>query len=244
MRKLFFFLILLSSSIYSAERILIVVTNHSQLGNTGVKTGYYLSEVSHPYNNFTNNGFKVDFASPNGGFAPMDPKSRDLQDPLNKKFLSNKEAINSLKNTISLSNINPKLYKAIIFAGGHGAMWDFPNSKALNRVTADIYEAGGVVAAVCHGPAALVNVKLSNGKSLVTGKKVTGFSNEEESVVKLTKVMPFLLETKLKERGAIFFNNKPFEEKVVVDSRLVTGQNPASASKLSKEVIKIIKNAN
>jgi putative intracellular protease/amidase len=127
------------------------------------------------------------------------------------------------------------------FTGGHGTMWDFPNSKALKEVTKKIYEKGGVVAAVCHGPAALINVKLSNGKYLVSGKKIAAFTNEEEEIVKLTKQMPFLLESKLIERGASFQSTKAWQEKVVVDQRVVTGQNPASASRLGEEVVKLLK---
>ncbi len=223
------------------KNVLLVVTNHSKLGKTGKKTGYYLAEVAHPYFKFVKAGLKVTFASPNGGHAPLDPTSLDLKDPENKKFYENKTLMKKLDNTVSLKNVNPKDYQAIVFAGGHGTMWDFPNSKKLNEVAENIYKNGGIVAAVCHGPAALVNLKRENGKYLIDGVKVAGFTNKEEEIVKLTKEMPFLLEDKLKDRGAIFEAAKPWQEKVVADKRIVTGQNPASASQLGKVVVDLLK---
>lgn len=234
--------IIYSGLIYADKNVLIVVTNHETLGKTGKKTGYYLPEVTHPYYKFKDAGFDVTFASPSGGYAPMDPKSLDLKDPYNKKFYENKKLMDKLKNTVSLENVDANKFDAIVFAGGHGTMWDFPNSESLNSLTANIYEKGGVVAALCHGPAALVNVKLKNGEYLIRNKKTTGFTNEEEEIVKLTKEMPFLLETKLKERGASFNGASPWSENVVVDNRLITGQNPASASKLGEEVVKLLNN--
>jgi len=241
------YLILLLLSLFSlascqpdVTKVLIVVTNHSDLVGTDTKTGYYLSEVTHPYDKFIKAGFDVDFASPEGGAAPMDPKSLDLEDPLNKSFYENKELMGQLEKTISLKTINPKDYKAIVFAGGHGTMWDFADSEAISQVSREIYESGGVVAAVCHGPAALVNIKLSNGDYLIKGKRVTGFTNVEEDIVQLSKFMPFMLEDKLKERGATFEGAKPWSEQVVVDGRLVTGQNPASASRLGLQVVEIL----
>ncbi len=223
------------------KNVLLVVTNHSKLGKTGKKTGYYLAEVAHPYFKFVKAGLKVTFASPNGGHAPLDTTSLDLKDQENKKFYENKTLMKKLDNTVSLKNVNPKDYQAIVFAGGHGTMWDFPNSKKLNEVAENIYKNGGIVAAVCHGPAALVNLKRENGKYLIDGVKVAGFTNKEEEIVKLTKEMPFLLEDKLKDRGAIFEAAKPWQEKVVADKRIVTGQNPASASQLGKVVVDLLK---
>lgn len=219
-------------------KILIVVTSHSQLGNTGKPTGYYLPEVAHPALVLEKAGYQVDIASPQGGKAPMDERSRDLKDPINKKFLETSEA--KLNNTLALKDVDAKKYKAIIFAGGHGTMWDFADDKNLQKVATQIYEDGGVVSAVCHGPAALVNIKLSSGKYLVDGKKVTGFTNAEEEAVELTKVMPFLLESKLKERGATFNGAGLWQNNVVVDGRLVTGQNPASAGGVGEAVAKVL----
>jgi putative intracellular protease/amidase len=223
------------------KKILFVVTNHDQLGTTGLKTGYYLPEVAHPYYKFIKAGYEVVFASPKGGHAPMDPKSKDLKDPENKKFFENKLLMKKLDNTISLTVVDATKYDAIVFAGGHGTMWDFHNSDVLNKLTAKIYESGGIVAAVCHGPAALVNIKLSNGKYLIDGKSVTGFTNKEEDIVQLSSQMPFMLETEMVKRGAKFSSAEPWKEKVVVDGRLITGQNPASAGELGSEIVRLLK---
>src|SRR5574337_780722 len=137
------------------KKALIAVTSHDTLGNTGKKTGYHLAEVTHPFFKLKEANIEVDFVSPKGGKAPMDEKSRDTNDPENKKFLADPNLIGKLDNTLKPKDINPKEYAAIVFAGGHGTMWDFPNDKELHQLIAAIYENGGVVAAVCHGPAAL-----------------------------------------------------------------------------------------
>lgn len=189
------------------KKVLLLVTSHNQLGDTGEKTGYYLSEVTHPYFRLSDAGFIVDIASPMGGKAPMDESSHDLKDSDNKRFLDNPKLVAKLDHTIALKDIKPIEYSAILFAGGHGTMWDFPANKLINKIASAIYENGGVVSAICHGPAALVNIKLSNNKYLIEGKSVTAFTNDEEKAVQLTKVMPFLLETKLIERGASLNNS-------------------------------------
>lgn len=222
------------------KRALLVVTSHSAIPGSNEKTGYYLPEVTHPYLALISKGFKVDIASPSGGEAPMDPKSNDLSDPENKLFMETKAYAGQLKNTLKLSQVKSQTYSAIIFAGGHGTMWDFPDNKDIQRIASAIYDRGGVVAAVCHGPAALVNVKAANGQYLVSGKAITSFTNEEESEAKMTEHMPFLLENKLVERGAKFEKAPNWQEKVVVSQRVVTGQNPASAKQLGEEVAKLL----
>ncbi len=232
----------LKKSIRTGEKsmkALIVVTSHSKLGNTGKQTGYYLPEVSHPFFELKENGIDVEIASMEAGEAPMDPKSNDLDDPKNKKFMEQYGEL--LKTTKVLKTLNPKDYQAIIFAGGHGAMWDFSVASEVSSMSAGIYENGGVVAAVCHGPAALTNIRLSNGKPLVYGKKLTGFSNDEEIAAEMTKVMPFLLQDKLIELGAQFSHKGLWQENVVVDGRLITGQNPASGSLLGKKVAEVLR---
>jgi putative intracellular protease/amidase len=229
-----------SNDISPLIKVLIVVTSHEKMGNTDKKTGYYLSEVTHPYFKFSEAGFAIDIASPKGGKSPMDKSSHDLKDKDNKRFLEDKKLMALIENTIPLNKVNPDDYSAIFFAGGHGTMWDFPSNKIINDITASIYEKGGVVAAVCHGPAALVDVKLSNNKYLIEGKSVTSFTNAEESAVKLTKTMPFPLESKLVERGATFNGAKMWQNNVVVSERIVTGQNPASASSVGKAVVKLL----
>lgn len=222
-----------------ATKILIVVTGHSELGNTGKKTGYYLPEVSHPYYALVENCFQVDIASINGGKAPMDESSRDLSDPYNKKLLE--EHLSQLENTLKLSEIKSNEYTAILFAGGHGTMWDFPNSTHLAQVASEIYAQGGIVAAVCHGPAALINIKTPQGAPIVAGKNIATFTNEEEAAAGLTDIVPFLLETELKKQGAIINKAPLWQKNVIVDGRLVTGQNPSSAKGVGHAIAKLLK---
>ncbi len=212
------------------KKILFVVTSHDKKGNTGKKTGYYLGEVSHPWEVLHSAGYEIDFVSPKGGKAPVD--AFDMTDTINKKFWDNEFYRNKIENTKKPSEINPDDYVAIHYAGGHGAMWDLANNAEIAIIASTIYENNGVISAVCHGPAGLVNIKLSNGEYLVAGKKVNGFTNEEEIKVKLENVVPFMLEDKLKKRGAIFEKSKPFTKHIAVDQRLVTGQNPQSAKQV------------
>lgn len=224
----------------STGTVLFVLSGHTELGDSGEKTGYYLSEVAHPWHVITEAGFGVDFVSPAGGAVEMDPKSRDLDDPINKLFMES-DAAKNLEATMAPADIDPANYRAIYYAGGHGAMWDFPDAPKLAEAAATIWENGGIVAAVCHGPAGLINIKLSDGSYLVDGKKVAAFTNAEEEAVELTDTVPFLLATKLEERGAIHVPADNFAEQVVVDDRLVTGQNPASATGAGKAIVDLLK---
>lgn len=230
-----------TTMIAKAPKALIVVTSHPRLGNTGKPTGYYLSEVTHPYFELIAAGIAVDFASPQGGKAPLDPNARDLSDEANRRFLEDPSLAGRLERTLPAEQINAADYSAILYAGGHGTMWDFPENTALSRAAASIYERGGVVAAVCHGPAALVNIGLSDGTFLVSGKRLTSFTNAEEEAAGLTAVMPFLLETRLRERGARFEGAANFSAHVVVSGRLVTGQNPASAAGVGKAMAELVR---
>jgi putative intracellular protease/amidase len=227
----------------SQSKILLVLTSHSKLGNTGEKTGFWLPELTHPYYKFNKAGYLVDVASIQGGTAPIDHKIFDLPDEQesNQRFLQDAELMAKVFRTIPLSKVVPSDYAAIVFAGGSGTMWDFPNNEYVLRVTASIYENNGIVSAICHGPAALVNVKLSNGKYLVSGKNISAITNEEEEDLKMTKINPFMLQDKLTERGAKHIYGRPWEENVVVDGRLITGQNPASASKVAEKIIEHLK---
>lgn len=217
------------------QKILIALTSHSQLGNTGRKTGFYLPEAAHPYDVFTRAGYEVDFVSPAGGEPPVD--GVNLDDPLQKAFWEDPAVRVKLRTTLRPEDVNPADYAAIFYAGGHGAMWDFPTNERLAQIAATIYENAGVVAAVCHGPAALVNIKLSTGAYLVDGKTVSSFTNEEEAAVGLTEVVPFLLESQLRERGAQITKAPNFQAHTVVSERLVTGQNPASATLVAEHVL-------
>ncbi|WP_224484441.1 type 1 glutamine amidotransferase domain-containing protein [Robertkochia aurantiaca] len=220
------------------KRILMVLSSHEELGNTGKKTGFYLSEATHAYNVFTNNGFPVDMVSTEGGAAPVDGK--DLNDEVNRRYWDDETFRHKIANTFKAEDIDASKYDVIYFAGGHGTMWDFPDNPYLNSLAANIYENGGVVSAVCHGPAALVNVTLTDGSYLVEDKTVSAFTNEEEEAAGLTDVVPFLLEDRLKDRGANIDKASTMQEKVSVDGRLVTGQNPASATKVALKVVDLI----
>lgn len=222
------------------KRALIVVTSHAQLGDTGKPTGYYLPEVAHPYAALVARGIEVDIASIAGGTAPLDPSSLQLTDPVNKHFWETPATRAKLEHTQPLSQIDPGRYQAVLFAGGHGTMWDFPNNPDVQRITASIYEAGGVVAAVCHGPAALVDVKLSSGQHLVAGRHVAAFSDAEEEAAGLTRVMPFLLQSTLEQRGARYSKAALWQAHVQVDGRLITGQNPASAAGVGTAVATLL----
>lgn len=225
-----------SVAMAATKKALIVVSSH--------KPGWYLSEVTHIYYPLTEAGYAVDFASPQGGAAPMDESSRKLDDPDNKKFLENKVLLKQIDQTKSLSQIKASEYQIIHFAGGHGAMWDFHNSETLNKLAANIYEQGGIVSAVCHGPAALVNVKLTNGDYLVKGKEVSAFTDSEEAEVKMTSVVPFLLESTLRERGAKLITGKNWQDQSVVSERLVTGQNPQSGHSVGKKIVELARSLN
>lgn len=220
------------------KKVLFVVTSHDKKGNTGEPTGYYLGEVSHPWEVLHNAGYEIDFVSPQGGKAPVD--GFNLEDPINKKFWEDEKYHNKIEHTKKPSEIKPKDYVAIFYAGGHGAMWDFADNAELAKIAQKIYENNGIVSAVCHGPAGLVNIKLSNGKYLVDGKKINAFTNEEEIAVKLENVVPFALETKLIERGAKFEKSGLWQPHVVTDQRVVTGQNPQSAKEVGEAVLELL----
>ena len=225
----------------SDKKILMVLTSHATLGNTGKTTGFYVSEASHPYDVFVHQaGYSVDLVSPQGGEPPRD--GEDNEDVRNQTFLD--EMAGKLAHTLTPDQVKPDAYDAIFYAGGHGTMWDFPENETLAGIAASIYEAGGVVGAVCHGPAALVNIKLSDGSYLVDGKVVNSFTNEEEKEVGLADEVPFLLESKLVERGAEFRKSPKFESHVETSERLVTGQNPASAKAVATQMWALLENAN
>lgn len=234
---------MMTSTGYASNKpaILLVVTSHSELGTTGKQTGFWLPELTHPYYKFKDAGYSVDIASIKGGTAPIDSKIFAIpeENESNQRFLQDAELMAKVLTTLPLSDIDPSTYQAVLYAGGSGPMWDFPDNVHVQRITASIYENNGVVAAVCHGPAALINVTLSNGQYLVAGKKVSAITNEEEEEedLQLTTVHPFLLQDRLIERGAKHIYGKPWEENVVVDGRLITGQNPASASKMAEKII-------
>ncbi|MFF0875276.1 type 1 glutamine amidotransferase domain-containing protein [Micromonospora aurantiaca (nom. illeg.)] len=215
-------------------RALIALTSHSELGRTGRSTGYYVGEAAEPWEVFRAAGYDVDLVSVAGGEPPVD--GRDENDSAQNDFL----ATASVTDTPKAADVDPAGYDVILFAGGHGTMWDFPDDPDLARIARSVYERGGVVAAVCHGPSALVNLTLTDGSRLVAGKRVAGFTNSEEAAVGLTDEVPFLLADKLGEAGAQHVPAPDFTEHVVVDGRLVTGQNPQSARAVADAVVKLI----
>lgn len=219
--------------------ILCVVTSHPIRGDSGEPTGFAMVELTHPLEVFKAAGIPVEITSIRGGHPPID--FFDLTDPVNDRFWHDREFRDQLAHSLILAELNPSRYSAVFFAGGHGTMWDFADSAAVQRVIRDIWEAGGVVSAVCHGPAALVNATLSDGSYLVAGKKIAAFTDEEEAEVGYTKVVPYLLATTLKARGALHQPAPNWTEKVVIDGRLVTGQNPASAHGVGVAIVDLLK---
>jgi putative intracellular protease/amidase len=220
------------------KKILFVVTSHDRKGNTGLPTGYYLSEVSHAWRVLKDAGYEIDFVSPKGGEPPVD--GFDLTDPDNKAFWEDEYYHNKISHSYKPAQVKPEEYAAIYYAGGHGAVWDLPDNEEIAKIAARIYENNGIISAVCHGPAGIVNIKLSNGKYLIEGKKVNGFTNEEEAAVKLDQIVPFLLEDKLIQRGGVYEKSGPWQQHVVTDGRLVTGQNPQSAHAVGKSVLDLL----
>ncbi|KAK4458075.1 class I glutamine amidotransferase-like protein [Cladorrhinum samala] len=228
----------------SSPKILVVLTSHDKLGDTGKPTGWYLSEFSHPHHVFDQASATLTVASPKGGAAPLDPSSVEAakEDDVSVKFLNSQSQIWS--NTSKVSEFLGKAdeFDAIFYPGGHGPMYDLAVDEDSQKLIAEFWAKGKVVAAVCHGPAAFVNVKLADGKPLVDGKKLTAFSDAEEQQVGADKAVPFALETKLKEEGAKYEKAaEAWGEKVVVDGRLVTGQNPASAKGVGEAILKALK---
>jgi putative intracellular protease/amidase len=221
----------------TSKKILIVLTSHGDLGGTG-KTGFYFSEVAHPWHVFRRAGYQIDLVSPQGGEPPRD--GVDVSDPIQQQLLDDPEMSRKLTETWRPDQVNPQDYAAIFYAGGHGTMWDFPDDAGLAGLARDIYEAGGVVAAVCHGAAGLLNITLSDGTYLVAGQEVSAFTNDEESAVGLTRVVPFLLQTALEERGAKHAGAANFQPHVSVADRLVTGQNPASATGVAEQIVMVL----
>jgi len=237
-------LITLTATVSYAEnspKVLIVLTSNSQLGDTGGKTGFWLPELTHPYYELKDAGYAIDIASIQGGMAPIDPNSYDDTDQHNNRFLKDAELMSKVIKSTPIESIDPSGYSVVLYSGGSGTMWDFPNNEHVNRISKEIYESNGIVSAICHGPAALIDVKLSDGNYLVSGRKITAFTNDEEADIEQIEILPFLLQDKLIERGAHHVYGKSWAENVVVDGRLITGQNPASAKKVATKIIEHFK---
>ncbi|ADU71873.1 type 1 glutamine amidotransferase domain-containing protein [Pantoea sp. At-9b] len=222
----------------SAKKLLFVLTSHDKLGTTDGATGFYLPELTHPLEQVEKAGFSVDFASIAGGKPPV--YGVELDDPVNAHYWHDEAFQHKLAATQVLDQVDARHYVGVLYVGGHGTMWDFPDSAAVQRVTREIWQQNGVVAAVCHGPSALVNVKLQDGSLLVAGKHVSAFTDEEEQIVGLENVVPFLLTSKLQQQGAIIDGAAAWQDQVSVDGRLVTGQNPQSAASVGKAIVQVL----
>jgi len=221
-------------------KVLMVLTSHDRLGDTGRKTGFWLEELAAPYFTFKDAGARITLASPKGGQPPLDPKSNepDFQTEFTHRFEADADAVKQLASTVKLDSVRQEDYDTVFYPGGHGPMWDLaedPNSIALLE---SFVAAGKPVALVCHAPGALRHVRGPNGRPLVEGKQVTGFTNSEEEAVGLTKVVPFLVEDELKALGGKYSQGPDWSSYILTDGLLTTGQNPGSSLAAAQFLLK------
>lgn len=224
-------------------KILMVLTSHSNLGNTDEKTGFWIDEFASPYYVLLDSKADITIASPKGGQPPVDPKSElaDAQTPSIERFYKDYTAIDQVANSLKLSDLKQEDYDAVFYPGGHGPLWDLATDKDSIRLIEGFYEHQKPIAFVCHAPAALVNTKTKDGEPLIKGKELTGFSNTEEKAVELTEIVPFLLEDELKKHGGIYSKGEDWSSYVKQDGLLITGQNPASAEASAKLLVNYLK---
>lgn len=223
-------------------KVLIVLTSHDQLGDTGRKTGFWLEELAAPYYVFEDAGYEITLASPKGGQPPLDPKSNEpnFQTDATHRFEADAKAKEALANTVKLAEIAEEDFDTVFYPGGHGPMWDLAESKDSSDLIESFIAANKPVALVCHAPGVLRHVKTAEGRPLVEGKKVTGFTNSEEAAVGLTDVVPFLVEDELKVKGGIYSSGPDWASYVVQEGLLVTGQNPASSADAAQLLIEAL----
>lgn len=224
------------------KKILVALTSHDQLGDTGAKTGFWLEELAAPYYEFIDAGFEVTLASPKGGLPPLDPKSNepDFQTEHTHRFEADAAANSALNSTAKLADVAAEDFDAIFYPGGHGPMWDLVEDAASIKLIEDFFAAEKPVGSVCHGPIVLVNAKDAEGEYIVKDRKVTGFSNTEEDAVALTNVVPQLLEDTLIARGGIYSKGEDWMSYVQKDGHLITGQNPNSSAAVAQQVIEAL----
>jgi putative intracellular protease/amidase len=224
-------------------KVLMVITSHDQLGNTGRKTGFWLEELAAPYFVFKDSGAEITLASPKGGRPPLDPKSNEpeFRTDLTVRFEKDADAKAGLDKTIRLDSVKQESFDTVFYPGGHGPMWDLAEDKHSIKLIESFLAAGKPIAIVCHSTGALRHVKTPDGKPLVEGKEVTGFTNGEEEAVGLTKVVPFLVEDEMLRLGAIFSKKANWAVHVVTDGLLITGQNPASSGPAAKALLAMLK---
>ncbi|MDT8311995.1 MAG: type 1 glutamine amidotransferase domain-containing protein [Methylophaga sp.] len=222
-------------------KVLMVLTSHDKLGDTGEKTGFWLEEFAAPYFVLKDAGAEVILASPKGGQPPLDPKSDqpDFQTDDTRRFEKDANAKQQLANTVKLENVRPEDFDAVFYPGGHGPLWDLTDNADSLRLIETLYAAGKPVATVCHAPAVLINAKDTDGNYLVENKNLTAFSNSEEDAVGLSQVVPFLLEDALKKRGAVYHKGEDWASFVQVDGHLITGQNPGSSAETAQALLKL-----
>ncbi|SMG51884.1 Putative intracellular protease/amidase [Marivirga sericea] len=221
-------------------KVLFVLTSHDELGDTGEKTGFWVEEFAAPYYSLKDENVEITIATPEGGKAPIDPRSQTeaSQTEATKRFNNDKTAQNRIANTMKLSEVNAADYDAVFYPGGHGPLWDLAEDKTSIELIETFNAQNKPMAFVCHAPAALKEVKGKDGEPLVKGRKVTGFTNSEEEAVQLTEVVPFLLEDMLAEKGGTFTKGENWSVHVVEDGNLITGQNPASSKKAAELLLK------
>ncbi|AUC16025.1 type 1 glutamine amidotransferase domain-containing protein [Tenacibaculum sp. SZ-18] len=212
------------------KKVLFVVTSHDELGNTGEKTGFWVEEFASPYYLLADKNIDITIASPKGGQPPIDPKSElpDFQTPATERYYKDSELLEKMTKTIPLSEIKESEFDAVFYPGGHGPLWDLAEDKNSIKLIESFYNNNKPVGAVCHAPAIFKNTK-TEGKPLVNGKNVTGFSNTEEDAVQLTDVVPFLVENMLQENGGNYSKKEDWHPYAIEDGNLITGQNPASS---------------
>lgn len=225
------------------KKVLFVLTSHEDLGNTGLKTGFWIEEFASPYYLLKDKGVVITLASPKGGQPPIDPKSceADFQTPSTVRFNQDKEIKKILSKTVKLETVDQVDYDAVFYPGGHGPLWDLAEDKKSITLIEDFYNNNKPVAAVCHAPGIFKHTKKPDGTSLVNGKKVTGFTNEEEEAVQLTSIVPFLVEDMLKTNGGIYSKGIDWTPYAVEDGLLITGQNPASSELVAKLLLEKLK---
>jgi len=223
------------------KKVLFVLTSHDELGNTGLKTGFWSEELAAPYYALADKGIDIVLASPKGGQPPIDPKSEDpsFQTEMTKRMDKDTVLLAKLKNTTPLADVVMDDYDAVFYPGGHGPLWDLAESATSQQLITEFYTANKPVAFVCHAPGVLKDVKV-NGEYLVNGKNVTGFTNTEEEAVQLTNVVPFLVEDMLIKNGGRYSKIADWNPYAVVDGLLITGQNPASSEKVAEELLKLL----
>ena len=223
-------------------KVLIVLTSHDQLGDTGKKTGFWLEEFASPYYHLKDAGVQVTLASPRGGQPPLDPKSHetDFLTDDTRRFDDDKAAQNELAHTSKLAEMKAEDFDAVFYPGGHGPLWDLHNDNDSIALIEDFIAAGKPVATVCHAPAVLLKAKDQNGDPLVKGKEVTGFSNSEEAAVELTDVVPYLLEDQLIAVGGVYRKVEDWNSLAVVDGLIITGQNPGSSAAVAEALLKAL----